>query len=146
MIKKVFPILALAMFSSNLGMGMVIPLLPLYGQKLGAAGIWLGVIMAAYGTTSILSTPLFGRISDRRGRKTFLCIGLLCYSLLSLGYIWANSVYSLILVRLLQGAAGGMVIPIAYAYIGDLSPRERRESGWDLPAPLSSADLVLVRY
>ncbi len=122
MIKKVFPIIALAMFSSNLGMGIVSPLLPLYARNMGADGVWIGVIVAAYGATSILSTPLFGRLSDQRGRKIFLCIGLLCYAFLSLGYIWANSIYTLILVRLFQGAAGGMVIPIAFAYIGDLSP------------------------
>jgi DHA1 family multidrug resistance protein-like MFS transporter len=122
LIKKIFPIIALAMFSSNLGMGIVSPLLPLYARNMGASGIWIGVIVAAYGTTSILSTPLFGRLSDQRGRKIFLCIGLLCYAFLSLGYIWADSIYNLILVRLFQGAAGGMVIPIAFAYIGDLSP------------------------
>jgi MFS transporter, DHA1 family, multidrug resistance protein len=123
LIKKVFPVLALAMFSSSLGMGVVSPLLPLYAQNFGAAGVWIGAIIAAYGTTSILSTPLFGRLSDRKGRKLFLCIGLLCYAVLSLGYVFANSVYALILVRLFQGAAGGMVIPIAFAYVGDLSPR-----------------------
>jgi len=79
--------------------------------------------MAAYSTTSIASTPVFGRLSDRIGRKRFLCTGLLCYSVISLGYIWAGDVSSLILVRLLQGAAGGMTIPIALAYIGDASPR-----------------------
>ena len=111
------------MFSSNLGMGVVTPLLPLYAQSLGAAAVWVGAIMAAYGATSFLSTPFIGRLSDRRGRKRFLCLGLLCYSLLSLGYIWADSIFSLVMVRLLQGAAGGMVIPIAMAYVGDLSPR-----------------------
>ena len=123
MIKKVFPILALAMFSSILGLGIIVPLLPLYAQSMGATGVWLGIIMAAYSTTSIASTPVFGRLSDRIGRKRFLCTGLLCYSVISLGYIWAGDVSSLILVRLLQGAAGGMTIPIALAYIGDASPR-----------------------
>ena len=121
MIKKVFPILAFAMFSSTLGVGVVSPLLPLYAQSMATTGFWLGAIMAAYGTTSIISTPLFGQLSDRKGRKLFLCTGLLCYSALSLGYVWAGNVFSLIMVRLLQGAASGMFIPIALAYIGDIS-------------------------
>lgn len=123
MIQRVFPILALAMFSSNLGMGVVTPLLPLYVQSLGATGIWVGAIMAGYGASCFLATPFFGRLSDRRGRKLFLCVGLICYSVLSLGYIWSNNVVHLVLLRLLQGAAGGMVTPIAIAYVGDLSPR-----------------------
>lgn len=85
--------------------------------------------MAAYGTTSIIFTPLFGQLSDRKGRKLFLCTGLLCYSALSLGYIWADNVFSLIMVRLLQGAAGGMTIPVALAYIGDISP-QGEEGRW----------------
>jgi len=66
--------------------------------------------------------PIIGRLSDRSGRKLFLSIGLLIYSISSLGYIWADSVSQLTLVRLIQGATGGMIIPIAQAYIGDISP------------------------
>lgn len=128
-IQSTFPILALAMFSSVLGLGIVSPLLPLYGQSMGASGFWLGAIVAAYGATSTLSTPFFGRLSDRRGRKQLLCVGLLCYSVISLAYIWADNVFSLVLVRLLQGAASGMTVPIAMAYIGDVSP-VREEGKW----------------
>lgn len=73
--------------------------------------------------------PIAGRLSDRSGRKLFLCIGLLIYSISSLGYIWASSVSQLTLVRLIQGVAGGMIIPIAQAYVGDISP-EGEEGTW----------------
>lgn len=129
LIRKVFPILALSMFSSILGMGIVSPLLPLYAQSMGATGFWLGAIMAAFGAASTISTPIFGRLSDRIGRKLILCTGLLCYSAFSVAYLWADNVYSLILVRFLQGGAMGMTIPIAMAYIGDISP-EREEGKW----------------
>ncbi|MFC1871099.1 MFS transporter [Chloroflexota bacterium] len=129
MIKKVFPVLALAMFSSILGNGIITPILPLYVQSMGATGFWLGVIMASFGATSIASTPIFGRLSDRKGRKLFLCAGLLSYAIISLGYIGASDVLTLTLVRALQGAASGMIIPIALAYIGDISPK-REEGKW----------------
>lgn len=121
--KKIFPILALAMFSSNLGMGIVAPLLSIYAQDLGATGVGMGIAMSSYAIANIFSTPLFGRLSDKRGRKIFLSAGLLAYSLISIAYIFTNSLATLAVVRLFHGAAGGMVLPIASAYIGDISPR-----------------------
>ncbi len=129
MIKKVFPILALSIFSAMLGVGIIAPLLPLYAENMGATGIWLGIIFAGFSISRAIFMPIIGRLSDRNGRKLFICIGLLIYSIISLGYIWADTVSQLALVRLIQGAAAGMVIPIAQAYVGDISP-EGEEGKW----------------
>ena len=129
MIKKVFPILALCVFSAMLGVGIIAPLLPLYAESLGATGIWLGVIFAGFSISRAIFMPIIGQLSDRRGRKLFICIGLFVYSAVSLGYIWAGDVLQLTIVSLIQGAAGGMIIPIAQAYIGDISP-EGEEGKW----------------
>ncbi len=129
MLKKVFPILAVSIFSAMLGVGLVSPILPLYAQDLGATGTQLGIIFAAYGISNSVLTPIMGRLSDRRGRKLFLCIGLASYAIISLGYVWTTNVPQLTLVRLLMGVAGAMIIPIALAYIGDLSP-EGEEGKW----------------
>ncbi len=129
MIKKVFPILALCLFSSMLGLGIIAPILPLFADSLGITGIWLGAIFAGFSISRAILTPIFGRLSDRRGRKIFISIGLLAYAIISLGFIWANSISHLMLIRFLHGAAGGMVIPIALAYIGDISP-EGEEGKW----------------
>jgi len=123
MIKKVFPILAVSIFSAMLGVGLVSPLLPLYAQDLGASGLELGMIFAGYGISNSILTPIMGRLSDRRGRKLFLCIGLAGYAFISLGYVWAANVSQLTLVRVIQGVAGAMILPIAMAYVGDLSPK-----------------------
>jgi DHA1 family multidrug resistance protein-like MFS transporter len=128
-LKQVFPILALSMFSSMLGMGVVAPLLPLYAESLGATGIWIGIIFAGFAISATTITPIAGRLSDRRGRKLFLCIGLLINAIVSLGYIWADSAAQLTLVRLIHGAAAGMTMPVAQAYVGDISP-EGEEGKW----------------
>jgi len=113
-----------------LGAGIIAPLLPIYAESLGATGIWIGVIFAGFSISRAIFMPLIGRASDRRGRrKIFLCIGLFAYSVISLGYIWASQISELTLVRLLHGSAAGMVMPIAQAYIGDLSP-EGEEGTW----------------
>ncbi len=129
MLKKVFPILAVSIFSAMLGVGIVSPLLPLYASDMGASGAELGMIFAGYGISNSVFTPIMGRLSDRRGRKLFLCIGLAGYAIISLGYVWAANVSQLTLVRVIQGVAGAMIIPIALAYIGDLSP-EGEEGKW----------------
>jgi MFS family permease len=122
MIKKVFPILALSTFSSLLGAGIIVPLLPIYAESLGASGIWLGSIAAGFFASNVIVTPIFGRLSDHRGRKVFISIGLFFYAAASFGFLWASTVPQLVLVRFLQGIAGGMILPIAQAYIGDIAP------------------------
>ncbi|MFC1846022.1 MFS transporter [Chloroflexota bacterium] len=122
MINRVFPILAISIFSCMLGSGIVVPLLPLYAESLGANGFWLGLIFASYPFARILTTPIFGRLSDRNGRKLFISIGLLAYGVISFGFIWANAVFQLVLLRFLHGMAGALILPIAQAYVGDISP------------------------
>jgi len=129
MIKKVFPVLALSIFSSMLGVGIVAPLLPLYAEKMGATGIWIGTIFAGFSISRAIVMPIVGKLSDRSGRKVFLAVGLFTYAIISLGYIWAGNPFQLTLVRLIQGVAAGMVIPIAQAYVGDISP-EAEEGKW----------------
>jgi len=129
MIKKVFPILVLSIFSSMLGIGIIAPLLPLYAESLGATGIWIGIIFGGFSISRTIIMPIVGRLSDRSGRKLFLSIGLFAFSIISLGYIWADSVAELTLVRFLHGIASGMIIPIAQAYVGDISP-EGEEGTW----------------
>ena len=129
MIKKVFPILALCVFSATLGIGIISPLLPLYIDEIGASGVGLGMIMASYFISNSLFVPIAGRLSDRKGRKKFLTVGLLMYGLIAVGYIFAMNVVLLSLVRFGMGIAGAMTIPIAIAYLGDLSP-EGEEGKW----------------
>ncbi|MDY6834455.1 MAG: MFS transporter [Chloroflexota bacterium] len=129
MIKRVFPILAISVFSSMIGVGIITPLLPQYAEDLGATIIGIAVIFSAFSLSRAVFTPLIGRASDKRGRKMFISAGLLAFAIISIAYVWADTVPELILVRLLHGTAAGMIIPIAQAYIGDLSP-QGQEGRW----------------
>jgi len=73
--------------------------------------------------------PIVGHLSDQKGRKIFICTGLFVYAVISLGYVWADSVSGLTFIRLIHGVASAMIIPIAQAYIGELSP-EGEEGRW----------------
>ena len=112
-----------------LGIGIIAPLLPIYADNLGATGIWIGIVFAGFSISRAIIMPFIGKLSDQHGRKRFICIGLLLYAITSLGFIWADSVYQLVLVRFLQGAVAAMIVPIAQAYMGDLAP-EGEEGKW----------------
>lgn len=120
--RKIFFVLFISVFSCMLGVGTIVPILPIYAETLGASGLWLGAIFAGFSLSRIVSMPLIGKFSDRMGRKRFIALGLLIYTLSSLGFIYANNVQALTLVRIIQGFSSAMILPIAMAYIGDISP------------------------
>ena len=113
-----------------LGLSIILPILPLYAQseQIGASGFWVGAIFAGFSISRSVFMPMVGKISDRRGRKSFIATGLFIYSLSSLGYIYANSALTLFLVRVVQGSCSAMIVPIAMAYIGDISPKNKEGS------------------
>jgi len=112
-----------------LGLGVILPILPLYAKNLGATGLWLGAIFAGFSISRSVLMPFIGKYSDKSGiRKTFIAAGLFVYSCSSLGYIYSTDVFSLLLVRIVQGACSAMIVPIAMAYIGDITPKDREGS------------------
>jgi len=116
-------ILSLALFSTMLGNGVVVPFLPLYVQQFGAAGLGVGFLFSAHSTSRTFLLPVIGKVSDRWGRKKFLLAGLLCYALSSVAFLLANSMVALILIMAFQGIATAMVQPVSMAYVGDLTPK-----------------------
>lgn len=126
--KRIYNVLFISVFATMLGLGVVSPLLPIYAENLGATGIWLGIIFSAFALSRSVFMPVIGRISDRRGRKWIILIGMFAYAVMSLAYVIADSVYSLTAVRFAHGIASAMVVPIAMAYIADLSERGKEGS------------------
>ena len=129
--KRIFNVLFIAVFTAMLGLAIVSPLMPIYAQNLGATGIWLGLIFAGFSLARAIFMPIVGKISDKHGRKQFITGGLLLYTIISLLYIAANSVWTLTLVRFIHGFASAMVIPITMAYVGETAKegKEGRRMG-----------------
>jgi MFS family permease len=126
--RRIYNVLFISVFATMLGLGVVSPLLPIYAENLGATGIWLGVIFSAFALSRSVFMPVIGRISDRQGRKWIILIGMFAYAVMSLAYIVADSVFSLTVVRFVHGVASAMVVPIAMAYIADLSEKGKEGS------------------
>lgn len=119
--KRTFWILLMTSFSAMLGISIISPFLPVFAERHGANGFWLGLIFTGFGISRAVIMPVIGKISDRAGRKIFVTLGLLIFTVISLFYPIANGVVALTVVRLIHGFALGMIMPIVLAYVGDLA-------------------------
>lgn len=122
---RIFSVLFLAVFATTLGVGLVVPLLPVYAHDLGAGAFEIGLIFGAFSLSRTVFVPLFGRLSDVKGKKPFLSLGLFLYMLLSVGFVFSDHVAELTALRLGQGFASAMILPVAQAYVGVITPDGR---------------------
>lgn len=118
-------------FVDMVGLLMVVPLLPFYALKFGGGGFVVGLLVSAYSVAQLLSAPLWGRVSDRYGRRPALLIGLGASAVAYVIFGFADSLTLLLVSRLVQGAGGGTV-GVIQAYVADATePRNRaRALGW----------------
>jgi len=124
-------VLMITAFVDMLGFAMVIPLLPFYATKLGASASIVGILIAAFSIAQLASAPLWGRFSDRYGRRPALLAGLLISAVAYVIFAYASTLWLLLLCRVVQGLGGG-TIGVVQAYVADASdPKDRAKSlGW----------------
>lgn len=121
-------ILVSAVLVDMIGFGIVIPLLPFYAEEFGASPFVVTLLIASYSATQLLATPIWGRMSDRRGRRTLFLAGLAASAVSHLLYGLSDSLALLFLSRMTAGAAGG-TISIAHAITADTTSAENRARG-----------------
>ncbi len=114
-----------------IGFAMVFPLIPFYALRFHATPEVVGLITASYSVAQLVSAPLWGRVSDRYGRRPALLIGLTASAVAYLVFGLASAVWLLFLSRVVQGAGGGTT-GVAQAYVADtVKPEDRaRALGW----------------
>jgi MFS family permease len=135
-------VLMATVFVDMIGAMIVLPLLPFYVLRMGAKPSIVGPLVSTFFIAQILFSPLWGRLSDRYGRRPMILAGLLlsaaAYTLFGL----AHTLLLLFLSRLVQGAGSGTV-GVVQAYVGDsIPPAERAKAlGWVTAA--TSAGVVI---
>jgi DHA1 family multidrug resistance protein-like MFS transporter len=120
--QKILLTLLLSVFIALLGIGIIIPVMPVFAAELGAGGLALGMIIAAFSVSRGVLQPVVGSLSDRWGRKGFLVAGLFVYGLVGLLIPHAASILHLLLIRAFQGVGSAMIVPIGMAYMSILAP------------------------
>lgn len=121
-------ILLIIVFINLVGFGIIIPLLPFYGEHYGATPDQVTLLMAAYSLAQFVTAPIWGRLSDRHGRRPILLISL---AGTVIAYIWlaeAESLTSLYLARAWGGVMAGS-ISSAFAYMADITDDKNRAKG-----------------
>jgi MFS family permease len=135
-------VIFLTVFIDLLGFGMVLPLLPIYGKQFAADYGWesqrvgwvVGLLMSSFSAMQFLFLPIWGRASDRWGRRPILLIGLAGSTVFYFGFGLATvsrSLAGLFFTRIGAGIAGA-TIATAAAYIADSTPKEKRAKGMAL--------------
>ncbi|MGB8842106.1 MAG: MFS transporter [Aliidongia sp.] len=121
-------VMLLVVFVDLLGFGVIIPLLPFYGEHFHASPAVITTLMSTYSGVQLLSAPLWGRLSDRIGRRPVILISTTASVV---AYLWlsqADALWMLFAARAVQGLAGGN-ISVAQAYIADITTPENRAKG-----------------
>jgi predicted MFS family arabinose efflux permease len=124
-------ILFVVVFIDLLGFGMVIPVLPLYAKTLGAPEAWVGLLSSGYSAMQFVFAPIWGRLSDRIGRRPVLLISIGMTAVAFAMYGLADGFGWLLAGRLFAGVATAN-IAIAQAYVADVTTPETRAKGMGL--------------
>jgi len=124
-------VLMITAFIDMVGTLMIIPLLPFYAKEFGANGLVVGLLVSSFAIAQLVSAPMWGRFSDRYGRRPALMVGLGASAIAYVIFAYSGSLWLLFLSRLVQGSGGGTV-SVIQAYVADaLKPEERAKGlGW----------------
>ncbi len=139
--KRISVLMATA-FVDMIGFAIVFPLLPLYALRFDAQPWMIGWLIAAFSVMQLTAAPLWGRFSDHYGRRPAIILGLCTSAIAFAIFAFADSIWLLLVTRLVQGIGGGTT-GVAQAYVGDsIEPKDRaRALGW-LSAATSAGVMI----
>jgi MFS family permease len=135
-------VLMVTAFVDMVGLLMIIPLLPFYAKDLGANGLIVGLLFSSFSVAQLITAPIWGRFSDRYGRRPALLVGLTASAIAYVVFGYANTLWLLFLSRLVQGAGGGTV-SVIQAYVADAVRPEDRAKGLGWLSAATNAGVAL---
>ena len=130
--KTALYVLMFNLFITMGGVGILVPVLPVYLENFNAGGTAIGALTAGFAFAQFLMSPIAGDLSDRHGRKPFIIGGLIVYSL-SMALFGASShLWMLFVARFLSGVGAAFIMPPIMAYVADITTVEERGKGMGL--------------
>jgi DHA1 family tetracycline resistance protein-like MFS transporter len=127
----VLPILFITVFLDLVGFGIIIPFLAYYVESFGANATTVGLLMSCYSLAQFVFAPIWGRISDRVGRRPILLLGLAGSVAGFAMFGLAQTLFVLFIGRAVMGIFGA-TIPTAQAAVADVTSPENRARGMGL--------------
>ena len=137
MIGKRLLVLLICLFVTMIGFGITLPVLPFYVERLALAGgtsrqsvaMHVGLLTGVYAFAQLIFAPIWGRWSDRIGRRPLVLIGISGYVMAQVLFGLANSLGLLYGARILGGVLASATLPVAAAYVADMTSQEERGRG-----------------
>ena len=120
------------MFLVMLGFGVIIPHLAYYADELGASAAQIGFLIGIYSAMQLIFAPVWGRMSDRYGRRSAILIGLVGNAGALVLFGAARNLPWLFVARGLSGALSAAILPTVMAYVADVTTEEERGKGMGL--------------
>lgn len=114
-----------SIFLAFLGIGLIVPALPSLLNELNISGTIAGYLVAAFAIVQLISSPITGRLVDQFGRKPFIIIGLILFSISEFLFGLGRNVELLFIARMLGGLSGACIMPSVTAFIYDITPKEQ---------------------
>ena len=125
--KRAMFTIILSIFVDTLGYVMVIPLLPGLAKELGASDFLYGILISSNAVMILIFGPIWGKLSDKYGRKPILVISQIGTGLAFFTLIFSDSILIILIGRLIDGMFSGQM-PVVRAYISDITTPQTRAS------------------
>lgn len=127
--RKALTLIFLTVFIDLLGFGILIPILPTFATvKLHMDETAIGIVLAVYSFMQFIFNPLFGKLSDKYGRKPLITFSLLLNAIGYVIFAYTNS-FALLIISRIVGGIGGSSVSVAMAYIADITTKKDRSHG-----------------
>ena len=135
-------VLMITAFIDMVGTLMILPLMPFYAKAFGASGLMVGLLVSSFSIAQLLSAPMWGRFSDRYGRRPALIVGMTASAIAYVVFAYSDSLWLLFLSRLIQGSGGGTV-SVIQAYVADAVKPDQRAKGLGWLSAATNAGVAL---
>ncbi len=119
-------ILFVSIVIAMLGFGIALTVLPFFIEDLGGGGTQFGVLIASYGLMQLFFAPVWGKVSDKYGRKNILILGMIGLGSSLFFFGLATEIWMLYVAQIASGILSSAVLPASMAYISDSSSEESR--------------------
>lgn len=139
---KRLAVLMLVAFVDMMGLMIIWPLLPLYATNLNASPAVVGYLVASFPVAQLISSPVWGYVSDRHGRRPALLVGLGSSAIAYVVFAFAPNVMLLFVSRFVQGLGGGTT-GVVQAYVADSMPPAERAKALGWLSAATSAGVVI---
>ena len=136
-------LLFLTLFFVMLGFGIIIPNLAYYAEDIGATATEIALLLSIYSGMQLVFAPIWGRLSDKHGRKPAILFGLLGNAVALVAFGLAQEYIWLFTARSAAGIASAAVLPSVMAYVADVTTSEERGRGMGLMGAAMGLGFIL---